>query len=561
MSPPPLPEVLQIANPRIGRVAKWSMALAVPLVFGLAWLDLRREERRAMSDFSEEQRQLAESYAAILQNAPDVPPSRKLQRIARDPLERCLVLEGHHFVEHGATTAEGDPADSSLAEDVRELLARMARGESGSTTISREAAASLGLDPRLAVAAFTPIDASRSLAIVASAMRVRDRATVGVWRLAAATGLAGALVGLFGFFVSRQQRRAFELARALELSEATAALRERSEKIVENIPVGVCTINMAGRVTGVNPYLAKKGISPNWEMPGALEALVDDARATHQTVEDMGLSLRLSGEEPREVDVYVVPLARPLLDAECFVVLHDRTDMRILERNLARAEKLATIGTLAAGVAHEVGTPLGIISGRAEQALARATEEPTKKALASILTQVDKVSTTIRQLLDFARLRPVEAGAVAPASLLELCRGLLDHRFRQAKVSVLIDAPASLPSARGDAGQLEQVFVNLLMNAADACSEGGRVLATVRERGDRIHFEITDDGCGIPPENLKQVMDPFFTTKKRGQGTGLGLTIAADIIKNHSGTLDVKSAPGRGTTVSVELPRFEGGER
>jgi signal transduction histidine kinase len=167
-------------------------------------------------------------------------------------------------------------------------------------------------------------------------------------------------------------------------------------------------------------------------------------------------------------------------------------------------------------------------------------------------------------VLDFARVRPVEAGAVQPATLLELCRGLLEHRFRQSKVSVTIETPPGLSSVRGDAGQLEQVFVNLFMNAVDACAMGGTVNAIVRERGKRLRFEIADDGCGIPPENLRQVMDPFFTTKKRGQGTGLGLTIAADIVKNHGGTLDLKSVPGQGTTVSVELPRFddqEGGAR
>jgi signal transduction histidine kinase len=228
-----------------------------------------------------------------------------------------------------------------------------------------------------------------------------------------------------------------------------------------------------------------------------------------------------------------------------------------LQRSLQRAEKLATIGTLAAGVAHEVGTPLGIISGRAEQALARAQadDEPTKKALTSILAQVDKVSTTIRQLLDFARTRPVEAGPVAPGAILETCRGLLEHRFKQATVSLTVDAAPSLPPVLGDAGQLEQVFVNLLINAADACARGGTVNASVRAHGDKLRFEIQDDGCGILPQNLPQVLDPFFTTKKRGQGTGLGLTIAADIIKNHNGTLDIESEPGKGTKVSVELPR------
>jgi signal transduction histidine kinase len=547
---------LQNANSRLGRVAKWSMVLAVPLVFAVAWLDLRREERRALSDFTDEQRRLAESLAAILKTG--APAEHLLQGMSleQDPLARCLVLDGARFTAPGATTSAGDANDERLEPEVRELLQRMGRGESGAMTLHRAAAASLGLDPRLAVAAFAPAHA-RSVAVVASAMRFRDRATAGVWRLAAATGFVGALVGLFGLLVTRQQRRSMELVQALQISEATAALRERSEKIVENIPIGVCALDAGNRVTSVNPYLAARG----WAsiIPVEILALVEEARVVRQTVERVGLQLRLG--DLRDLDVQAVPLERPLPDADCILVLHDRTEVRVLERNLARAEKLATIGTLAAGVAHEVGTPMGIISGRAEQALARAADEPTKKALSSILAQVDKVSTTIRQLLDFARVRPVEAGAVAPATLLEQCRGLLEHRFRQAKVSIAIDAPPLLPSLRGDPGQLEQVFVNLLMNAVDACSAGGMVTARVSEHGERLRFEIRDDGCGISPENLKQVLDPFFTTKKRGQGTGLGLTIAADIVKNHGGTLDLQSAPRRGTTVSIELPRFDGAHR
>src|SRR5262249_22298200 len=109
-------------------------------------------------------------------------------------------------------------------------------------------------------------------------------------------------------------------------------------------------------------------------------------------------------------------------------------------------------------------------------------------------------------------------------------------------------------AAAADPDQLEQVLVNLVMNACDACPPGGEVVARVRGGDERVLFEIQDDGCGIPPEILPHVTDPFFTTKKRGQGTGLGLTIAADIVRNHGGTLEIESQPGRGTTVRVSLP-------
>jgi signal transduction histidine kinase len=336
----------------------------------------------------------------------------------------------------------------------------MAAGGRGAVTLDRQSAAWFGLERRMAVAGFVPFAVAPgrvwSVAALASARRVRDRARVGAWRLGAATGLAALIVALFGLVGVKEERRALKLAEALRLAEAT----------------------------------------------------------------------------------------------------------RTLERSLVRAEKLATIGTLAAGVAHEVGTPLGIISGRAEQLLARAPEGeagvPFRKGLSSILAQVDKVSSTLRQVLDFSRVRPIEATSVTPTQILETAGALLEHRFRQAKVRLTIVAPPTVPAVWGDPGQLEQVFVNLLINAVDACAPGGQVRASADARPDGTSLEIADDGCGISPQHLPLVLDPFFTTKKRGQGTGLGLSIAADIVKNHGGQLTIESEVGRGTTVRVVLPAAQG---
>jgi signal transduction histidine kinase len=406
------------------------------------------------------------------------------------------------------------------------------------------------------------------VAVVASARRVRDRARLAAWRLAAATGLSALIVGLFGVAIARQQRRGQALAEALRLAAATAALRERSEKLVESVPLGVLAMDDEGRVTAVNPFLVDRGarVGPSLTeaVPGlgpderaSLDALLAEARSTRRSQTRQGLTLSLDGKT-REVDAFAIPLARPLPDVDCFLVLHDRTDMRRLERSLVRAEKLATIGTLSAGIAHEVGTPLGIISGRAEQLLARVPEDEAgsamRKGLSSILTQVDKVSSTIRELLDFARMRSVNVEAVSAASAIGAAASLLEHRFRQAGVVLSTDVSPSLRPMAADPGQLEQVLVNLLMNACDACGAGGRVTARAIAVDEGVALEVIDDGSGIAPEHLPSVLDPFFTTKKRGQGTGLGLTIAADIIKNHGGALAIDSLPGRGTTVRVVWP-------
>ena len=689
-------EVLQNARPMDSlRTTGLKVALgaSVLLVVALAWVDLRREQARALEDFREEQETHARAFAATLDARLGVVgralhaavdagdgPSRALilrrlideralfreadvldregavmlalpvradraiegsppLRLAREELARravqegtaisgplsrapgetperlrlvattaedgrriVLLLDGERLFDPGVRDAsdgalpstrwlimdpaagwierngEGghwSPEDVKPVAEVASLLDGMRAGGHGAVLLGREAAASLGLERRSAVAGHASVDGLGhrwSVAVVASAMRVRDRARVGAWRLVAAAGLASLFAGLLGWVVVRQQRHALGLADELRLAAATAALRERSEKIVDAIPIGVLTVDGALRVRSANPFLAGLGVripdgsaslaavlvDATPDERAALEALLASAHADRRSATRQGLALHLGGAL-REIDAHAIPLARPLADVDTFLVLDDRTELRALERNLARADKLATIGTLTAGVAHEVGTPLGIISGRAEQLLARVPEgengDSARKSLRSIIAQVEKVSATIRQLLDFSRVRPIEGTTITPTRMLEGAASLLEHRFRQAKVSLTVEAPASVPAISGDPGQLEQVLVNLLMNAVDACAPGGQVVARAAATDDgSVRITISDDGCGIPKEQLGAVLDPFFTTKKRGQGTGLGLTIAADITRNHGGSLVLESAVGRGTTVRVTLP-------
>ncbi|HEX9100930.1 MAG TPA: ATP-binding protein, partial [Polyangia bacterium] len=493
------------------------------------------------------------------------------------PMRWIVMDDARRWVVLGVDERQAGWLQGHATREVDALLGAMEKGEHGTLFLPRASADALGLGKRSAVAGFAAVPlrtGAWSVAVAASAKRVRDRARLAAWRLAAATGLTALIVGLFGVAFTRQQKRAQALGDALRLAEATAALRERSEKLVESVPLGVLAVDGGGAVTAVNPFLADRGArtgaSLTDALPGAssderapIDALVAEARATRRAQTRQGLSLTLAGK-PCEADAFAIPLARPLPDVDCFLVLHDRTHLRRLERSLQRAEKLATIGTLSAGIAHEVGTPLGIISGRAVQLLTRVPDgdagEAMRKGLTSILGQVDKVSTTIRQLLDFARTRPVTVEAVSAASAVGAAASLLEHRFRQAKVAVSTDAPPSLPPLAADPGQLEQVLVNLLLNACDACAAGGHVSARARPADDGVLLEVADDGSGIAAEHLPSVLDPFFTTKKRGQGTGLGLTIAADIVKNHGGSLAIDSAPGKGTTVRVVWPAAAGGQ-
>jgi signal transduction histidine kinase len=238
--------------------------------------------------------------------------------------------------------------------------------------------------------------------------------------------------------------------------------------------------------------------------------------------------------------------------------LRNAETLRNLEGQLIRAEKLATTGVLAAGIAHEVGTPLGIIRARAELLLDELGAHTGRHALDAIVQQIDRISSTIRQVLDFSRSQAVEVQRVPPATALQAVTALLDHRFQQQHLRVTTHVGPDTPDMAADPNQLQQVLVNLLLNACDACASGGsiRISVAAGETRATVVWTIRDNGAGIAQENLLAVFDPFFTTKKRGEGTGLGLSVATGIVQNHGGELMLTSAVGEGTTVTLRWPAF-----
>jgi signal transduction histidine kinase len=222
---------------------------------------------------------------------------------------------------------------------------------------------------------------------------------------------------------------------------------------------------------------------------------------------------------------------------------------------VAHAEKLATAGQLAAGIAHEIGTPLNVVRGRAELALARlGAGHPQAAGLQIIVEQIDHVSGLIRQLLDYVRPVPPVVTAVPGTAALRSAAQLLAPEATKRGIALEVDAPEELPSLRADAGQLQQVLVNLAMNALDACARGGRVTLRARRAGASVELEVEDDGVGIPAASRAQVFDPFFTTKKRGQGTGLGLWIVAQLVRAHDAAIELTSASGSGTKFRITWP-------
>ena len=226
-----------------------------------------------------------------------------------------------------------------------------------------------------------------------------------------------------------------------------------------------------------------------------------------------------------------------------------------LENQLVRADRLITVGVMAMEIAHEVGTPLAVVRGRAEQIMRELAAGPGADDLKVIIKHVDQISSTIRQLLDFSRRSPLDRRSVSLAVVLERTRQLLQLKIEARRLQLSIDLRTNLPMLTADQEQLQQVLVNLLLNACDASEPGSSIYVSARTAPkDMVLIQVLDHGGGIPPEHLNDVFDPFFTTKPRGEGTGLGLSIAAGIVRNHAGQIDLLSTPGQGTTVTVLWP-------
>jgi signal transduction histidine kinase len=240
--------------------------------------------------------------------------------------------------------------------------------------------------------------------------------------------------------------------------------------------------------------------------------------------------------------------------------VNERTEqLKQFEQKLRQVERLAVVGTIASGIAHEVGTPLNIISGRVELLTQKVKgDERMQKDLGIITQQIDRITRIIRELLHVSRPREQ---AIIHIDLRELLSDILEFlrlQIEKAKIQTEIQLDAEIGFVSGDRDQLQQVFLNLIMNALQAMKKSGKLaIRTGLETKDGVLYacvQIEDTGKGIPKENLERIFDPFFSTKAQGEGTGLGLPIALDIIKKHGGQLSVESEVGVGTAFIAWLP-------
>ena len=358
-----------------------------------------------------------------------------------------------------------------------------------------------------------------------------------------------------------QQERASELK----------LLKEFNESIIESINVGLLAVDLEGRVTRLNSALEHiLDLRRDAAVGKRVEELFseDFADTLKQVLGKDGWQLReirniyklhtaTRANRALVLNIAIAPLQDGQGQTGALVVLEDVTERITLEEQLQQREKLSSIGLLAAGVAHEVNTPLTGVSSYTQMLLGMLNENDPKHALLQkVRTQAERATNIVNNLLNFSRTgSATEFADLNVARVLDDTLQLLEPQLRRSQIEIVRSYDKDAPEVYGNAGKLQQVFTNLILNARDAIPDGGRItLSTGTAEDGSLVAEIDDTGIGIAPENVAKIYDPFFTTKGVGQGTGLGLAVSYGIVQEHAGRITVESTPGHGTTFRITLP-------
>jgi len=360
--------------------------------------------------------------------------------------------------------------------------------------------------------------------------------------------------------LEEQARRAKELAR----------LKDFNENIIESISVGVMVVNLHGRITNWNGALEQIYGLKREQVIGRRIAEVFQSEMLRALRDLMGRGEWREGEpaniykfrahtpDGRELTLNISLAALQSKTAEIegsLVAIEDVTERVGLEAQLQQSDKLSSIGLLAAGVAHEVNTPLAGISSYSQMLMQQIPDtDPRRQLLEKIHRQTSRASSIVNNLLNFSRVTEARYAPVDLNRVIDDTIQLLEAQLRNTEIEVVRSYADELPLAFGDGPKLQQVLMNLILNARDAMPQGGRLIISTEADEDSAVIEIGDTGLGIAPEHLSKIYDPFFTTKQIGKGTGLGLAVSYGIIRDHGGHIDVESKLGEGTRFQITLP-------
>jgi len=343
-----------------------------------------------------------------------------------------------------------------------------------------------------------------------------------------------------------------------------ARLKDFSENIVESLTVGVLAIDLQGTVEAWNSRMEQLiGVSradavgkPLSQLLPQELALEIEARDDQEQITGIYKHRFQHHGRPVVLNVSITPLVGKSGERIGRLLLFDDVTQRErMEEQMSQTEKLTSLGLLAAGVAHEVNTPLAVISNYIQMLAKQMPEDdPRHTIIDKIVKQTFRASEIVNNLLNFSRTGSSELSDVDVNRLVEETLSLVAHPLKTSQVQVVKRLTEGIPTVRGSANKLQQVFLNLFLNARDAMPMGGMLEIRTGSHNGSVEVEVADTGNGIPREYIHKIFDPFFTTKPGGRGTGLGLSVSYGIIKEHSGKIDVRSTPGRGTSFHLEFP-------
>lgn len=368
-------------------------------------------------------------------------------------------------------------------------------------------------------------------------------------------------------YADRLEHTVEERTKKLKLSE------RKYRDLVENSNDAIFALNSRGRFTFLNRkmeevtgYNAKELLGRHFGdilTPKSAERAIKNfnkaMKGEHIPVYEMEWLTKNGEKKIIEVSGSSVYRGSKIVGRQ--IIARDITEKKRLEEKLAQSEKLASIGKLAAGVAHEINNPLANISIYAELLqLDLKGNGSNNEKIGIIIEEARRASKIIKNLLEFSRQSHLEISEVDVNSLILKCISLFEQRFKAGKVKVTKQLATETPYLLGDADQLTQVFINMFNNALHAMPDGGRLKVESESTVSEILIRISDNGVGIEDRDKERIFDPFFTTKGIGDGAGLGLSVSLGIVQKHNGTIEVESEKGRGTTFIIRLPRGVGYE-
>jgi two-component system, NtrC family, sensor kinase len=348
--------------------------------------------------------------------------------------------------------------------------------------------------------------------------------------------------------------------KALEI----ARLKDFSENIVESLNVGVLAVDLGGMVESWNTrmeqlFSVKRQDAVGRQLRALLpEELAEEIAARRDEEQITGIYKQRLHHQGKflTLNVSITPLVSKSGERIGRLLLFDDVTQRErMEEQMTQTEKLTSLGLLAAGVAHEVNTPLAVISNYIQMlAKQMPDEDPRHAIIDKIVKQTFRASEIVNNLLNFSRTGAAELADIDVNRVVEETLSLVAHPLKTSQIHIVKQLGDALPPVRGSANKLQQVFLNLFLNARDAMPAGGMLEVRTAAHNGSVEIEIADTGAGIPREHIHRIFDPFFTTKAIGRGTGLGLSVSYGIIKEHAGKIDVRSTPGKGTSFHVEFP-------